>query len=114
MPFKSARQERFMFAVHPAIAKRWASLYGNAPGVVSRSAGQHQRHHAADDYRNLTPSERSRHTPFRATEREATEEASGLVMPGGFPGPLGDHEHKGLRGRDVRAATVGRARKKGG
>ena len=28
MPFKSAKQRRFMFARHPKIAKRWAKKYG--------------------------------------------------------------------------------------
>lgn len=28
MPFRSKAQQRFMFARHPAIAKRWASEYG--------------------------------------------------------------------------------------
>ena len=28
MPFKSKAQERFMFAKHPAIAKRWVSETG--------------------------------------------------------------------------------------
>jgi len=28
MPFKSKAQQRFMFARHPEIAKRWAKKYG--------------------------------------------------------------------------------------
>ena len=28
MPFKSAKQLRFMYAKHPDIAKRWAKKYG--------------------------------------------------------------------------------------
>jgi len=28
MPFKSAKQRRFMFAKHPKIARRWAKKYG--------------------------------------------------------------------------------------
>jgi hypothetical protein len=31
MPFKSARQRRYMFAKHPKIAKRWAKKYGTKP-----------------------------------------------------------------------------------
>ncbi len=27
-PFKSYKQERYMFAKHPEIAKRWAKKYG--------------------------------------------------------------------------------------
>lgn len=30
MPFKSKKQERYMYAKHPAIAKRWAQMYGGA------------------------------------------------------------------------------------
>lgn len=32
MPFKSAKQRRFMFAKHPKIAKRWARKYGAKVG----------------------------------------------------------------------------------
>jgi hypothetical protein len=28
MPFKSAKQRRYMFAKHPKIARRWAKKYG--------------------------------------------------------------------------------------
>jgi len=28
MPFRSAKQRRYMFARHPRIAKRWAKKYG--------------------------------------------------------------------------------------
>lgn len=28
MPFKSEAQRKFMYAKHPAIAKRWAEKYG--------------------------------------------------------------------------------------
>lgn len=28
MPFKSKAQQKFMFAKHPQIAKRWAKKYG--------------------------------------------------------------------------------------
>lgn len=31
MPFRSEKQRRFMFAVHPSIAKRWAKKYGTKP-----------------------------------------------------------------------------------
>jgi hypothetical protein len=29
MPFKSTAQRKFMFAKHPAIAKRWVKKYGS-------------------------------------------------------------------------------------
>lgn len=38
MPFKSQAQQKFMFANHPAIARRWASKYGtpkNLPAELS-------------------------------------------------------------------------------
>lgn len=28
MPFKSLKQQKYMFAKHPKIAKRWAKKYG--------------------------------------------------------------------------------------
>lgn len=28
MPFRSAKQRRYLFAKHPKIAKRWAKKYG--------------------------------------------------------------------------------------
>lgn len=31
MPFKSKRQQAFMYARHPEIAKRWQAEYGNPP-----------------------------------------------------------------------------------
>ena len=29
MPFKSEKQRRYMYAKHPAIAKRWTEKYGS-------------------------------------------------------------------------------------
>ena len=37
MPFRSARQRRFMFAKHPKIAKRWAKKYGTKPRPKRKS-----------------------------------------------------------------------------
>ena len=31
MPFQSEKQRRYLFAKHPAIAKRWAKEYGTKP-----------------------------------------------------------------------------------
>lgn len=31
MPFKSAKQRRFMWAKHPGIAKKWTRKYGSKP-----------------------------------------------------------------------------------
>jgi hypothetical protein len=31
MPFRSAKQRKFMFANHPKIAKKWARTYGTTP-----------------------------------------------------------------------------------
>jgi hypothetical protein len=36
MPFRSAKQRRFMFAKHPVIAKRWAKKYGTKPRPKAR------------------------------------------------------------------------------
>lgn len=35
MPFKSPKQEAFMWAKHPDIAKRWVGEYGHAEGYSS-------------------------------------------------------------------------------
>ena len=40
MPFKSKAQQKFLFAKHPTIAKRWAKKYGvskSLPNKVSKS-----------------------------------------------------------------------------
>jgi len=31
MPFKSEQQRKFMWAKHPAIARRWTDKYGSTP-----------------------------------------------------------------------------------
>lgn len=31
MPFRSAKQRRYLFAKHPKMAKRWAKKYGTKP-----------------------------------------------------------------------------------
>lgn len=31
MPFRSAKQRRYMWAKHPKIAKRWTAKYGSKP-----------------------------------------------------------------------------------
>ena len=36
MPFKSDAQRRFMYAKHPAIAKRWRKEYGPQKGLPER------------------------------------------------------------------------------
>lgn len=36
MPFRSRAQMRYLFAKHPAIAKRWAREYGTPKGLPAR------------------------------------------------------------------------------
>jgi len=38
MPFKSEKQEKYMFANHPKIAKQWAKEYGNAKEPPKKAA----------------------------------------------------------------------------
>lgn len=38
MPFKSKAQMRYLFAVHPTVAKKWAKKYG-----VGKNLPQHVR-----------------------------------------------------------------------
>ena len=39
MPFKSKAQQRFMFARHPRIAKRWAKKYGVSKTLPEKLSG---------------------------------------------------------------------------
>ena len=36
MPFKSKAQQRYMFARHPKIARRWAKKYGVPKGLPEK------------------------------------------------------------------------------
>lgn len=40
MPFRSAKQRRFMFAKHPRIARRWAARYGTKPRGKKKRSGK--------------------------------------------------------------------------
>ena len=45
-PFKSKSQQRYMFAKHPKIAKRWANKYGiskNMPEKMSKAGMSRKR-----------------------------------------------------------------------
>lgn len=42
MPFKSAKQRRFMYAKHPAVAKRWSKKYGSKVG--GRKTSRRRKH----------------------------------------------------------------------
>jgi hypothetical protein len=41
MPFKSAKQRRFMYAKHPSIAKRWTAKYGKK--IVAKKASKKKK-----------------------------------------------------------------------
>ena len=41
MPFRSKAQQRFMFARHPAIAKRWADTYGVPSSLPEHVKDEH-------------------------------------------------------------------------
>jgi len=46
MPFKSKAQQKFMFAKHPGIAKRWADKYGvskDLPKKVKKPATKRRK-----------------------------------------------------------------------
>jgi hypothetical protein len=43
MPFRSAKQRRFMYAVHPDIAKRWAEEFGNKVVPAKKSAKKEKK-----------------------------------------------------------------------
>ena len=37
MPFRSEKQRRYLWANHPALARRWAKKYGSRPRKKTRS-----------------------------------------------------------------------------
>lgn len=43
MPFRSAKQRRFMYANHPKIAKKWAKEYGNKVRPKSKSKSKKKK-----------------------------------------------------------------------
>lgn len=43
MPFKSAKQERFMWAKHPNIARRWAHTYGSYESRNESFTADHEK-----------------------------------------------------------------------
>jgi hypothetical protein len=44
VPFKSKAQQRFMFAEHPDIAKRWAAETPNIKALTERIARKQHKH----------------------------------------------------------------------
>lgn len=125
MPFVSGRQERFMWAQHPDIARRWTSEFGSfkstrqafkaspesesgeswRPGVKKgpRLPG------AKRDFAKLTPSASARHKPASSrtpNEQEAMAEQPTVFQHGSRHSELGKPEALGgLRRRDVLNAT---------
>ncbi len=70
MPFKSLAQQRFMYANHPEIAKRWQAEYGNPQASTGA-----KRIPKRDDFAGLTPSAKARHTYKKpAREQESMKE----------------------------------------
>ena len=43
MPFRSVKQRKYLFAKHPAIAKRWAAKYGTKPKPKKRRRRKSKR-----------------------------------------------------------------------
>ncbi len=74
-----------MYANHPDIAKRWSAEFGDKP---QPSSGQGQKGGGKSDYSMLVPGPRARHTPFRATEQEATKESGLKAAQGARKGKL--------------------------
>lgn len=67
MPFKSKAQQGFMFAKHPAIAKRWAKEYGvpkNLPehATMALAKGKHKRGNSPQPYGATGGTDRSNTT----------------------------------------------------
>jgi len=49
MPFQSKSQQRYMFAKHPGIAKRWASEYGVPKDLPERKSKKQAAYGRARD-----------------------------------------------------------------
>jgi hypothetical protein len=123
MPFASSRQERFMFAEHPDIAKRWSSEFGSfkSTGQAFKPSPRSESHEVwakgvdhkprlpgvKRDFKGLTPSEIDRHHPKAASESEAMSEGQGTTFQhGSRHHELGEPEKlQGLRRRDVLSAS---------
>lgn len=126
MPFVSPQQERFMWARHPSIAKRWASEFGSfrAGSQHFKPSPQSESHETwakgklklprvpgpDRDFSHLKPSQSARHLPKgpKPNEKEAMDEGPGVqFMHGSRHSELGVAKaHKGLKGRDQKMAET--------
>jgi hypothetical protein len=79
-PFKSAKQERYLRANHPAIAKRWAAEYGPAKDSAGRPPKSRTD---TTDFKPLSPGPKARHRYSKpAKEQDSMKEGKVKAMPG--------------------------------
>lgn len=120
MPFQSQAQRRWMYATHPAMAKRWEALTPkgqqlpghvspdstseetNKPGVrkLPRPAGPKR------DFAHLVPNQKARmRISEPSSEKEAMEENPVRAATGARSGKMSlAEEHPALHRRDILAA----------
>jgi hypothetical protein len=123
MPFQSVAQERFMWAHHPELARKWSSEFGSfkgsqnfRPSPKSESgetwrqglAKLPRRPGALRDFGVLKPSAEARFVPRGLrfpNQLESDKETGVQFVPGSRHVELGrPREHSGLKGRDTRIA----------
>jgi hypothetical protein len=128
MPFQSKAQERFMFAKHPEIAKRWLREYGQPARMPERKVNPESRSNESPsphvdrfarlpglnrDFRRLHPSESARFKPAKSptpNEREAHQESGVQHQPGSRTHRMPSIKQRpitGFEARDVRSAANG-------
>ncbi len=122
MPFKSSSQRAYMYATHPALARRWERLTpknrdlpkhdhsdsesneSQRPGVVRlpRKSGVQR------DFGGLKPNAKARHRESHpAKEPESMEEKAVEASNAGEKGKLRIkyHDESRLQGRDIKRAV---------
>jgi hypothetical protein len=123
MPFQSRAQERFMWAEHPELARKWSSEFGSFRGSQNFKPSPKSESHetwklgvaklarkpgALRDFGALKPSAQARFSPRRAkfpNQLESDKETGVQFVPGSRHVELGKpKEHTGPKGRDTRIA----------
>lgn len=54
MPFQSEKQRRYMWANHPAVARRWARKYGDTPSKGKYNPKKKLNTSQVQDFRSTT------------------------------------------------------------
>lgn len=84
VPFKSEKQRRYMWANHPAIARRWANKYGSTPRGNSRDE---ERKKVSTILPGEMPHKRKPRPRRPAPGGSWYDQPIPKPMPGGLPSP---------------------------